>query len=180
MKAESEFGEPSPKGRRSESRNLHSWLISERPTSRRQASWGRAYQGWRTFARNRLAMVGLFIVLALIAIAIFADLLAPYSPYIGDLRTTRLLPPSWAHWMGTDDQGRDILSRLIHGSRITLFVVVLVAVLAAPIGLLVGTVAGYAGGLVDAALMRITDVFLAFPRLILALAFVAALALKTR
>ncbi|MDB5743538.1 MAG: binding-protein-dependent transport system inner rane component [Polaromonas sp.] len=154
---------------------LVAWLTSDRPMSRRQAGLGRAYQGWRNFARNRLALVGLFIVLALVLVAIFADQLAPYSAYVGDLRTTRLLPPSWAHWMGTDDQGRDILSRLIHGSRITLFVVVLVAVLAAPIGLLVGTVAGYAGGLVDAALMRVTDIFLAFPRLILALALVAAL-----
>ena len=91
------------------------------------------------------------------------------------LRTTRLLAPSWAHWMGTDDQGRDIFSRLLHGSRITLFVVALVAVLAAPVGLLVGTASGYAGGWLDAVLMRITDIFLAFPRLILALAFVAAL-----
>jgi peptide/nickel transport system permease protein len=106
---------------------------------------------------------------------VFANVLAPYSPTVGDLRTTRLLPPSANFWLGTDDQGRDILSRLIHGSRVTLFVVFLVAVLAAPIGLLVGTVAGYAGGLVDAVLMRLTDIFLAFPRLILALAFVAAL-----
>src|SRR4029434_7144407 len=73
------------------------------------------------------------------------------------------------------DQGRDILSRVIFGSRVTWWVVVLVALLAAPIGLAVGTIAGYAGGLIDAALMRITDIFLAFPRLILALAFVAAL-----
>ena len=124
---------------------------------------GRLYQGGRNFSRNRLAMLGLLIVLALVFVAIFANLLAPYSPTEGDLRTTRLLAPSLAHWMGTDDQGRDILSRLIHGSRITLFVVVLVAVLAAPIGLLVGTVAGYAGGLVDAALMRITDIFSGFP-----------------
>jgi peptide/nickel transport system permease protein len=155
--------------------SLHDWLMSERPQSRRQASLGRAYGAWRTFARNRLAMLGLAIVLALVLIAIFADQLAPYSPYIGDLRTTRLLPPSAAHWFGTDDQGRDILSRIIHGSRVTLYVVALVAVLAAPIGLVVGTVAGYAGGWIDAALMRITDIFLAFPRLILALAFVAAL-----
>lgn len=155
--------------------SLHDWLMSDRPASRRQAAWGRAYGAWRVFSRNRLAMLGLGIVLALILVAIFAPLLAPYSPTVGDLRTTRLLPPSGQFWLGTDDQGRDILSRLIHGSRITLFVVVLVAVLAAPIGLLVGTVAGYAGGLVDAALMRITDIFLAFPRLILALAFVAAL-----
>ena len=155
--------------------SLHDWLMSERPQSRRQASLGRAYGAWRTFANNRLAMLGLGIVIALVLVAIFANLLAPYSPYIGDLETTRLLPPSSAHWFGTDDQGRDILSRIIHGSRITLYVVALVAVLAAPIGLVVGTVAGYAGGWLDAVLTRITDIFLAFPRLILALAFVAAL-----
>ncbi len=158
-----------------EAGGLHGWLMSDRPASRQQAALGRAYGAWRTFARNRLAMLGLFIVLLLVLVALFANQLAPYSPTVGDLRTTRLLPPSANFWLGTDDQGRDILSRLIFGSRITLFVVFLVAVLAAPIGLLVGTVAGYAGGLVDAALMRITDIFLAFPRLILALAFVAAL-----
>ena len=155
--------------------NLRLWLMSEQPGSRRQAALGRAYNGWRNFARNRLAMLGLAIVIALVLVAIFANFLAPYSPTVGDLRTERLLPPSAAHWFGTDDQGRDILSRLIHGSRITLVVVALVAILAAPVGLLVGTVAGYAGGWVDAVLMRITDIFLAFPRLILALAFVAAL-----
>ncbi len=155
--------------------SLRAWLMSDRPQSRRQASLGRLYAGWRTFARNRLAIVGLAIIVALVLVAIFADALAPYSPYQGDLTRTRLLPPSAAHWLGTDDQGRDILSRIIHGSRITLLVVVLVAILAAPIGLLVGTVAGYAGGWIDAALMRVTDIFLAFPRLILALAFVAAL-----
>ena len=154
---------------------LHAWLVSDRPRSRRQAFMGRVYAGWRTFAGNRLAVVGLLIVLAMVLVAIFADRLAPYSPYVGDLRTTRLLAPSAAHWFGTDDQGRDILSRIIFGTRITLIVVVLVALLAAPIGLAVGTVAGYSGGLLDAALMRVTDIFLAFPRLILALAFVAAL-----
>ncbi|NBT92018.1 MAG: ABC transporter permease [Betaproteobacteria bacterium] len=155
--------------------SLHDWLMSDRPASRRQAALGRAYAGWRSFARNRLALLGLAIVIGLVLVAVFADVLAPYSPYTGDLRTTRLLAPSPAHWFGTDDQGRDILSRVLVGSRITLTVVVLVAVLAAPLGLLVGTVAGYAGGWVDAVLMRVTDVFLAFPRLILALAFVAAL-----
>jgi peptide/nickel transport system permease protein len=154
---------------------LHQWLMSDHPASRRQAAVGRAYAGWRDFARNRLAMVGLVIVLLLVLVAALAPLLAPYSATAGDLGNSRLLPPSAAHWFGTDDQGRDILSRLMFGSRITLYVVVLVAVLAAPIGLLVGTAAGYAGGYVDALLMRITDIFLAFPRLILALAFVAAL-----
>ena len=154
---------------------LHDWLMSVRPESRRQAALGRVYGAWRLFAANRLALTGLAILLGLMVVALFANQLAPYSPYTGDLTTTRLLAPSRTYWLGTDDQGRDILSRLVHGSRITLLVVMLVAVLAAPIGLLVGTVAGYAGGLVDAVLMRITDIFLAFPRLILALAFVAAL-----
>ena len=113
--------------------SLHAWLVSERPRSRRQALFIRAYSGWRTFVANRLAGVGLLIVVALMLVAIFANQLAPYSPYVGDLRTTRLLPPSAAHWFGTDDQGRDILSRVIFGTRITLVVVVLVALLAAPV-----------------------------------------------
>ena len=156
------------------SESLTQWLLSERPQSRRQAALGSAFHAWRTFARNRLAVGGLAIVLLLVLIAAAANLLAPYPPTVGEL-SARLLPPSASHWLGTDDQGRDILSRLIHGSRITLYVVALVAVLAAPVGLLVGTVAGYAGGWIDAVLMRITDIFLAFPRLVLALAFVAAL-----
>ncbi|MFY7863694.1 nickel transporter permease [Roseateles sp.] len=154
---------------------LRAWLMSERPASRRQAALGRAYVAWCTFARNRLALLGLFIILGLALVAALAPWLAPYRPEVGDLMTSRLLPPSAEHWMGTDDQGRDIFSRLLHGSRITLLVVTLVALLAAPIGLLVGTVAGFMGGWVDAVLMRVTDIFLAFPRLILALAFVAAL-----
>jgi peptide/nickel transport system permease protein len=154
---------------------LHAWLSTDAPASRRQAALGRAYAGWRSFARNRLALLGLGLVAALVVLAALAGVLAPYDPTVGELATERLLAPSSAHWFGTDDQGRDILSRLLHGSRITLYVVTLVAVLAAPVGLLVGTAAGYAGGWVDAVLMRITDIFLAFPKLILALAFVAAL-----
>jgi peptide/nickel transport system permease protein len=152
------------------------WLLSDRPASRRQAKLGRAYVVWSRFAENRLALLGLCIIVLLLVVAALADVLAPHNPVQGDLMNSRLLPPGSAgYWLGTDDQGRDILSRLIHGSRLTLFVVVLVAVIAAPIGLLVGTVAGYAGGWVDAVLMRITDIFLAFPKLVLALALVAAL-----
>lgn len=152
------------------------WLLSDRPTSRRQASLGRAYVVWRRFSENRLALLGLVIILALLLTAGFADVLAPHNPLQGDLRNARLLPPgAEGYVLGTDDQGRDILSRLIHGSRLTLIVVVLVAIIAAPVGLLVGTVSGYAGGWIDAVLMRITDIFLAFPKLVLALALVAAL-----
>jgi len=122
-----------------------------------------------------LALVGLIIIIALLVVAAFADVLAPYSPTFGDLKNSRLLAPSAAHWFGTDDLGRDIYSRIVYGARWTLYVVILVAVIAAPIGLLVGTIAGYAGGWTDTILMRITDIFLAFPKLVLALAFVAAL-----
>ncbi|WP_426226992.1 ABC transporter permease [Pararhizobium sp. DWP3-4] len=152
------------------------WLMSDRPQSRLQARLGRAYMTWQRFSANKLAVAGLCIILLLILIAIFADVLAPHSPVIGNLGGARLLPPgSPGYLLGTDDQGRDILSRLLHGSRLTLLVIVLVAIIAAPIGLLVGAVSGYAGGWVDAVLMRITDIFLAFPKLVLALAFVAAM-----
>ncbi|MBN9218806.1 MAG: ABC transporter permease [Mesorhizobium sp.] len=151
------------------------WLLSDRPASRAQARLGRAYVAWRRFTANRLAVVGLLIILALVVVAALADVLAPYSPTIGDLKNARLLAPGAAHWFGTDDLGRDIYSRIVYGSRWTLYVVILVAIIAAPIGLLVGTVAGYAGGWTDAILMRVTDIFLAFPKLVLALAFVAAL-----
>jgi len=153
------------------------WLLSEQPASRRQARLGQAYRTWLAFKGNGLAMVGLGIVLALILIAVLADVISPYDPVIGgDLNTMRLLPPlSPGHLLGTDDLARDILSRLIHGTRLTLMVVGLVAIIATPIGLLIGTTAGYFGGWVDTVLMRLTDTVLAFPKLILALAFVAAL-----
>ena len=140
------------------------WLLSDRPQSRMQARLGRAYMTWRRFSANRLALLGLGILVLLILMAIFAGVLSPHSPVVGDLAGARLLPPgSPGYLLGTDDQGRDILSRLLHGSRLTLFVIILVAVIAAPTGLIVGAVAGYAGGWVDAVLMRITDIFLAFP-----------------
>ncbi|MFB9981552.1 ABC transporter permease [Mesorhizobium kowhaii] len=152
------------------------YLLSNQPASRMQASLGRAYMMWLRFSANGLALAGLGIIMALVLVAIFADVIAPHSPVFGDLAGARLLPPgTGSYLLGTDDQGRDILSRLIHGSRLTLAVVTLVAIIAAPLGLLVGTVAGYAGGWVDAVLMRITDIFLAFPKLVLAMAFVAAL-----
>jgi len=155
--------------------NWQALLLSDTPASRRQATLGQFYRGWLQFKRNRLAVLGLVIVLGLIVVAAFAPWIATHDPYAQDL-TRRLLPPgSQGHWFGTDEFGRDTFSRLVYGAQITLMIVVLVAAIAAPIGLLVGTAAGYLGGWVDAVLMRVTDVFLAFPSLILALAFVAAL-----
>jgi peptide/nickel transport system permease protein len=150
------------------------WLLSDAPASRRQAAWGRRYQGWLAFRRNPLAVAGLAVVVVMLVMALFAPLLATHDPGAQNL-ANRLRPPSAAHWLGTDELGRDIWSRILHGARITLGMVVAVVLLVAPVGLLVGCAAGYAGGWVDRLLMRVTDVFLAFPRLILALAFVAAM-----
>jgi peptide/nickel transport system permease protein len=157
---------------------MSSWretLLTDTPRSRRQAKLGALYRGWLQFKRNRLAVLGLGIVLGLVLVAALAPVIATHDPYAQDLSRRLLAPGQQGHWLGTDDFGRDIFSRLVYGSRITLYIVVLVALIAAPIGLVVGTAAGYLGGWVDAVLMRITDVFLAFPSLILALAFVAAL-----
>ena len=150
------------------------WLLSDAPQTRRQARLGALYQGWLTFRANKLALVGLVILVLLVLIAIFAPWISPKSPFAQNLGG-RLQPPSAEHWLGTDALGRDILSRLIHGSRITLFIVGTVALVAPVIGLFIGTLSGFLGGWVDQVLMRITDIFLAFPKLILALAFVAAL-----
>jgi peptide/nickel transport system permease protein len=150
------------------------WLLTDAPASRAQAAWGRRYRLWLAFRRNPLALAGLLVVLLLALLSLAAPLLAPYDPGVQDL-AHRLARPSAAHRLGTDELGRDILSRLLFGGRITLGMVVAVVLLVAPVGLLVGCVAGYAGGVWDRLLMRVTDIFLAFPRLILALAFVAAL-----
>lgn len=150
------------------------WLLSDAPASRAQAAWGRRYQGWVAFRRNPLALGGLVVALAMLALALAAPLLATHDPGT-QILGQRLQPPSAEHWLGTDELGRDIWSRILYGGRITLGMVVAVVVLVAPVGLLVGAAAGYAGGTLDRLLMRVTDVFLAFPRLILALAFVAAM-----
>jgi peptide/nickel transport system permease protein len=121
-----------------------------------------------------LGLIG-FIILALLAVvAIFAPLLAPYPSDIQNL-SNALQPPSAAHWAGTDEFGRDILSRLIYGTRITIQTVLSVTLIIGPIGLVIGVVAGFFGGRVDAVLMRATDIVLSFPSLVLALAFAAAL-----
>jgi peptide/nickel transport system permease protein len=150
------------------------WLLAEAPSSRTHARLGRWYANWLTLKANPLAVSGLAIVLALILMAAFAPWLTSQSAY-DQMLTERLLPPSAQHWLGTDELGRDILARIIHGSRITLTVIFLVSVIVLPVGLIMGMAAGYFGGIVDTVLMRVTDIFLAFPRLVMALAFAAAM-----
>jgi peptide/nickel transport system permease protein len=132
------------------------------------------WRQWLALKRNPLAIMGLAIIVALLIIAAFAPLIATHDP-IAQTLSNRLKAPSTAHVFGTDQLGRDIFSRIVYGARVTLVIVMLVVVTVGPIGLLIGAASGYLGGWVDRALMRITDIFLAFPRLILALAFVAAL-----
>jgi peptide/nickel transport system permease protein len=154
---------------------LTTWLRDPNPASRMQSRLGQSYLSWLRLRRNTLAMIGLGITVALVLMAVFAPYLAPHDPITQEL-SRRLLPPlTPGNILGTDDFGRDILSRIIWGSRITLYIVLLVILTAPVAGLLIGTIAGYFGGWVDTILMRITDIFLAFPKLILALALVAVL-----
>jgi len=128
----------------------------------------------RYIFRSPLALTGLVIVLAWIMLSVFASTVAPYEPLQQDVKN-RLQPPSAEHWMGTDQLGRDILSRVIYGGRISLPVGFLVVSLSVLTGTLLGSVAGYVGGATDTALMRITDMVLGFPAIILAMAIAAAL-----
>lgn len=137
----------------------------------RNSEWRRAVHGLR---KSPLAVLGSVIIGILIAMAIFAPFLAPYSPTKMRL-SERLSPPSTRHIFGTDDVGRDIFSRVIYGSRISLRICTVVVGLTIGIGTILGVTAGYLGGWVDELIMRISDVFLAFPALILAMAIAAAL-----
>jgi len=150
------------------------WLASDKPGTRTQARLGAIYRPTRKLLRHPIGLVGLLIVSTIALIAFTASWLPladPFSQNLGE----RLLATSASHWMGTDTLGRDILSRLVFGAQPTLVIVALVLLSSVPLGLLVGAAAGLWGGWVDAILMRIADVFMAFPRLILAIAVAATL-----
>jgi peptide/nickel transport system permease protein len=121
-----------------------------------------------------LTVLGFSIIAALILVAIFAPAIAPYDPIAMNL-SHRLAPPSMSHWLGTDELGRDILSRIIYGTGVALKIMVIVLLIDLPLGLFLGIIAGYFGGWLDEVIMRLADIFMAFPRLILAMAIGAAL-----
>lgn len=131
---------------------------------------------WRK--RYGLAAAGATIVALWVLIAIFAPLIAPYDPTAVDV-TRRLLRPSWQHWLGTDVLGRDVFSRLLYGTRVSLTASFVVVILGAVLGTILGGVAAYARGRVEQAIMRLTDLVLCFPPIILALAIAAALGIGT-
>lgn len=123
---------------------------------------------------NKLFVFGALLLLLIILAAVFAPWLAPYEPN-KIVFSQKLLAPNWAHWMGTDEFGRDILSRVLYGARTSLIIGVSVTLIAMLIGIPIGLVSGYFGGRVDTLLMRFSDVFLAFPPLLLPIAITAAL-----
>ena len=132
----------------------------------------------RFIRRYGLASLGAFIILAWILIALMAPILAPHAPEAVDV-TARLRAPSWQHWLGTDSLGRDVFSRLLYGSQISLFTGFVVVLVGAAFGTLVGGVAAYARGKIEELIMRLTDLVLCFPPIILALAIAAALGIGT-
>lgn len=145
-------------------------------TSRRQ----RAAEFWYYFSENKGAVIGLVVFLALVVVALAAPLIAPHDPTF-QYRDAILLPPAWeaagraTYLLGTDQVGRDMLSRLIYGAQYSLFIGVVVTTIALIGGIVIGVIAGYARGWVDTVIMRIMDIILAFPSLLLALVLVAVL-----
>jgi dipeptide transport system permease protein len=135
---------------------------------------------WRSFAENRGAVLGLAITLLLIVVAVFANFVAPHSP-IDQFRENFLTPPVWEQGgtarflLGTDDVGRDVLSRLIYGARLSLLIGIMVVALSLSIGTVLGLTAAFAGGFVDVLIMRLMDIVLVFPSLLLAIVIVAVL-----
>jgi peptide/nickel transport system permease protein len=132
-------------------------------------------QNWRDFSRQRLALAGLALLLLFVLCALFAPLIAQHDPAQLNL-ATRLAPPSSAHWFGTDELGRDVLSRTLYGARVSLTVAFSVVALSLTAGLVLGLLAGFYGGLLDTVInLYLTNAFLALPGILLAVAFVAFL-----
>jgi dipeptide transport system permease protein len=135
---------------------------------------------WRSFRENRGAVIGLAVVCAVVFIAIFANFLAPYSP-IEQYRGFTRLPPiwveggNWAYPLGTDPLGRDMLSRILYGSRISLFIGLSVMFVSAVLGVLLGLLSAFWGGIVDVIIIRVMDLILAIPSLVLAILIIAVI-----
>lgn len=134
---------------------------------------GRGRRVLASFVRNRLAVAGVIVLLVVMVSALLAPLVSPYDPLRMDLVNPYAPPGSPGHLLGTDNFGRDILSRLIHGSRISLLIGVVVVSIAATFGTVLGLLAGYLGGWVDEVVMRAVEIFYAFPFLVLAIAVIA-------
>ncbi|PHP67902.1 dipeptide ABC transporter permease DppC [Zhengella mangrovi] len=158
----------------------HTQALQDKPATAGAMRKAMLKEFWYYFSQNKGAVIGLYVFAAIVIIAVFAPIVAPHSPSLQN-REALLLPPFWeqggqfAFPLGTDAVGRDILSRLIYGARFSLFIGVVVVTLSVSFGVLVGLVAGFFRGWIDTAIMRVMDVILAFPSLLLALVLVAIL-----
>jgi peptide/nickel transport system permease protein len=155
------------------------WLAGNRgrfrsiPALESDAGRSPAALAGRRFQRHHQAVLGLAMLAGLTVVVLLTPILSPFDPDVVDLSTGRLLAPSAVHWMGTDQLGRDLLSRVLYGARISLSIGFLAVLIAITLGTTIGAVAGYAGGWIDTILMRIVDLFLSFPRLVLLITVVA-------
>jgi peptide/nickel transport system permease protein len=151
--------------------------MSDVPREDAAAPLSNAWQNWYRFSRNPGAVIGLAIVIICILAAVFAQWITPYPDHAGavvDFRN-RHQPPSWDHWFGTDNVGRDQFTRVIFGLQVSLTLAFVVLIIAVPFGTLLGLLAGYFGGWTEIVIMRMTDIALAMPPLIMALAVAAVL-----
>lgn len=142
-----------------------------------QEALSNAWQNWFRFSRNPTAVIGAIIVITSVSLALLAPYITPFPEHVGavvDFRN-RHQPPSAVHWFGTDNVGRDIFTRVIFGLRVSLLLAVVVLGIAIPVGVVLGLLAGYFGGWVEIVIMRITDIALAIPPLVMALAVAAVL-----
>ncbi|HIV22838.1 MAG TPA: ABC transporter permease [Candidatus Merdiplasma excrementigallinarum] len=135
---------------------------------------------WRRFRKNKTAVLGLVILIIILSMALFADLIVPYSKCIDQVGADRLQGSSMAHFFGTDELGRDLFARVVHGSRYSLLIGLATSLMALVIGAVLGASAGYFGGWVDNVISRIVDVFMCVPPILLSLAVVAALGTNLR
>ncbi len=148
-------------------------MSNSNTSNKKRSQW---VEVWRRLKRNKMAIVGLVILVALFLLAIFADVIADYdNVVIKQNLAHRLQGPSAAHWLGTDEFGRDIFARLVHGTRVSLKVGIVAVGISIVIGGILGAIAGYYGGKLDNIIMRIMDIFLAVPSILLAIAIVSAL-----
>ena len=140
----------------------------------------RANNAWHKLTRNKMAVVGLIIVAFMVFLAIFAPLISPYDPNVTDMSNMFAAPGQAGHLLGTDSYGRDLLSRIIYGARISIFIAIGGTIVGAIIGVLLGLVAGFFGGAVDSIIMRIMDGMMAFPFILLALILMTILGQGTQ
>ena len=154
--------------------------MNEKKVIKKSKKNSQAKEIWRRFRKSKTAMLGLVLLIFVVGIAIFADVIVPYENAITQNIPELLQGPSAAHWFGTDEAGRDLFARIVHGSRYSLAIGIITTIVSMIIGGLLGAVAAYYGGWVDNVIMRVTDVIMTVPPILLSLAVVAALGANLR